>query len=145
MKPSDLWIESLSGSPDSPSSASPALASALDPSVPRRMHDSYSELTLPFASSPALDQYINATGGLRMGKLMEHLDSLAGSISYMHLLGPAAPPGSAPTIRGLPFYIVTAGCDRYAPILPAWALLTWRACAAGLTCLRQPRPCATSG
>ncbi|THH07251.1 hypothetical protein EW145_g3509 [Phellinidium pouzarii] len=54
---------------------------------PRHMHDSYSQIDLPFASSPELlEQYVNAWGGIRTGKLMEHLDSLAGSIAYKHIL-----------------------------------------------------------
>ncbi|KAF8235879.1 hypothetical protein L208DRAFT_1254629, partial [Tricholoma matsutake] len=54
-----------------------------DPPLPRNMHDSYTELVLPFGSSSSLlEEYTNATGGIRTGKLMEHLDSLAGSISY---------------------------------------------------------------
>lgn len=52
---------------------------------PRRMHESYCQMDLPFASNPSLlDQYTNAQGGIRTGKLMEHLDWLAGSISYKH-------------------------------------------------------------
>lgn len=58
---------------------------------PRRMHDSYSQLDLPFASNPSfLDQYTNAQGGIRTGKMMEHLDFLAGSISYKHCVSLAA-------------------------------------------------------
>jgi acyl-coenzyme A thioesterase 9 len=79
------------------------------------MHDSYSEVTLPFSSNPALWQdYINPSGGLRTGKLMEHLDALAGSISYRHVLGSPsdseARMDTSPEKNGL--YIVTAACDR---------------------------------
>ena len=36
---------------------------------PRHMNDSYSELILPFGSDPQLlEQYTNASGGIRMGK-----------------------------------------------------------------------------
>ncbi|KAI6001720.1 hypothetical protein EDC04DRAFT_2543862, partial [Pisolithus marmoratus] len=50
---------------------------------PRHMYDTYSQIVLPFASSPELfEQYTNASGGLRTGMLMEHLDSFAGSIAY---------------------------------------------------------------
>ncbi|KAI0027499.1 hypothetical protein K488DRAFT_10539, partial [Vararia minispora EC-137] len=50
---------------------------------PRSMHDTYTEIFLPFASNPQLfEQYTNASGSIRTGKLLEHLDSLAGSISY---------------------------------------------------------------
>lgn len=38
-------------------------------SIPRNMHDSYSELILPFGSSSQLiEEYINASGGIRHGK-----------------------------------------------------------------------------
>lgn len=76
------------------------------------MHDSYSEILLPFARNPQLlDQYVNASGGLQTGKLMENLDSLAGSIAYKHMLGPGAA-NSARDVRERKFYIVTASCDR---------------------------------
>lgn len=39
------------------------------PPIPRNMHDSYSELILPFGSSSQLiEEYINASGGIRHGK-----------------------------------------------------------------------------
>ncbi|KAK0213534.1 Thioesterase/thiol ester dehydrase-isomerase [Armillaria fumosa] len=79
--------------------------------TPRYMHDSYSELILPFGSSPELlEQYTNAHGTIRTGKLMEHLDSLAGSISYKHTLGPGVQTLGRIKERG--FYIVTASVDR---------------------------------
>lgn len=103
-----------------------------DPPLPRNMHDSYTELVLPFGSSSSLlEEYTNATGGIRTGKsvhedlrinlifnnclakqirLMEHLDSLAGSISYKHMLGPAVETLGRIQERG--FYIVTASVDR---------------------------------
>ena len=84
-------------------SKSPALA-------PRYMHDSYCEIRLPFASSPELlDNYTNASGGIRTGLLMEHLDSLAGSIGYKHMLGPEA----KELPQNVDFYIVTASVERY--------------------------------
>lgn len=77
--------------------------------VPRRMHDSYCEITLPFASNPQLlESYTNASGGIRTGLLMEHLDSLAGSIAYKHMLGPDV--SAVPKNNG--FYMVTASVDR---------------------------------
>ena len=40
--------------------------------VERHMNDSYSELILPFGSDPQLlEQYTNASGGIRMGKSVE--------------------------------------------------------------------------
>ena len=43
--------------------------------------------------------------------LMEHLDSLAGSISYKHMLGPDVETLGRISERG--FYVVTASVDRY--------------------------------
>jgi acyl-coenzyme A thioesterase 9 len=101
-----LWSEALlqpSLSEPSPPSAPPP------PTLARPMHVSYSETTLPFASSPELlEQYTNASGGIRTGKLLEHLDSLAGSVSYKHVLGP----GGVYDVRQSGFYIVTAAVDR---------------------------------
>ena len=74
------------------------------------MADSYCELILPFhSSSDLLEAYTNTAGGIRTGKLMEHLDSIAGSIAYKHMLGPVDSVGS---IADLGFYIVTASVDR---------------------------------
>jgi acyl-coenzyme A thioesterase 9 len=80
-------------------------------STPRRMHNSYSQISLPFASSSELfEQYTNASGTIRLGKLLEHLDSLAGSIAYKHMLGPDVQTLGEIEERG--FYIVTAAVDR---------------------------------
>lgn len=74
------------------------------------MSDSYCETVLPFASSPELlETYTNTSGGIRMGKLMEDLDSLAGSIAYKHMLGPVETIGNH---MDLGFYIVTASVER---------------------------------
>ncbi|KIY51616.1 Thioesterase/thiol ester dehydrase-isomerase [Fistulina hepatica ATCC 64428] len=76
------------------------------------MADSYSEIIVPFATRPhLLERYTNASGGIRTGMLMEHLDSLAGSISYKHMLGPSVEHVGSIEERG--FYIVTASVDRY--------------------------------
>lgn len=46
-----------------------AQPTAHTPLVPRNMHDSYSELILPFGSSSQLmEEYTNASGGIRTGK-----------------------------------------------------------------------------
>lgn len=107
-----LWSEALSklaipGQPEQGyGTADAALTRKLDP---RRMHDSYCEIVLPFASSPEmLEDYTNASGGIRTGLLMEHLDSLAGSIAYKHVLGPDI--AALPMDAG--FYIVTASIER---------------------------------
>ncbi|EJU01817.1 Thioesterase/thiol ester dehydrase-isomerase [Dacryopinax primogenitus] len=77
---------------------------------PRRMHDSYVELVLPFLSQASLlEQYTNVAGGIRNGKLMEHLDSLAGSAAYKHILGPST---EDITMSSTDFYLVTAAVER---------------------------------
>ncbi|KAJ7239970.1 Thioesterase/thiol ester dehydrase-isomerase [Mycena haematopus] len=81
------------------------------------MHDSYCELVLAFGSSPKLlEHYTNVHGGIRTGKLLEHLDSLAGSISYKHMLGPGV--DSLGKIEERGFYIVTASVDRLDMLCP---------------------------
>ncbi|KAF8525581.1 Thioesterase/thiol ester dehydrase-isomerase [Hysterangium stoloniferum] len=81
------------------------------------MHDSYSEMVLPFGSKPELlEQYINASGSIRVGKLIEHLDSLAGSIAYKHVLGPGETLLGDLRKRG--FFIVTAAVDRLDMLTP---------------------------
>ncbi|KAF7421031.1 hypothetical protein PC9H_011551 [Pleurotus ostreatus] len=107
-----LWAETLlSDASSSSSTPEPSQKSPESPPTPRNMTDSYSELILPFGSSPdLLEQYTNAAGGIRTGKLMEHLDSLAGSIAYKHMLGPDVETLGKIHERG--FYIVTASVDR---------------------------------
>ena len=111
-----LWSESLltASRTQSEESLNPSPPPPVDPKElsPRHMYDSYSQIVLPFSSSPELlEQYVNAWGGIRTGKLMEHLDSLAGSIAYKHMLGPATETIGKINERG--FYIVTAAVDRY--------------------------------
>ncbi|KZP19876.1 hypothetical protein FIBSPDRAFT_1045278 [Athelia psychrophila] len=73
-------------SPTPPHTAPPAPHSDSLPA--RHGYDSSSELVLPFKSNAALlDSYTIASGGIRVGQLMEHPDSLAWSIAYKHLLG----------------------------------------------------------
>ncbi|KAG8907143.1 hypothetical protein FRB99_005251 [Tulasnella sp. 403] len=85
--------------------------SPLDPLAPRHMHESYCQVDLPFKSDPLfLEKYTNSHGGIRTGMLMEHLDSLAGSISYKHCLGPGQQLDKDINQRG--FYMVTAAVDR---------------------------------
>ena len=46
---------------------------------PKRMQDSYVELYLPFTEDPELlEKYIATSGLIRLGKVLEDLDSLAG-------------------------------------------------------------------
>ena len=63
---------------------------------------SASEKVLPFSTDLELrERYINFFGGLRLGKLLEDLDLIAGQMAYKHTEG---------WKRGLT--IVTAACDR---------------------------------
>ncbi|KAI0085600.1 Thioesterase/thiol ester dehydrase-isomerase [Irpex rosettiformis] len=82
------------------------------------MTDSYCEVLLPFhSSSDLLEAYTNTSGGIRTGKLMEHLDSIAGSIAYKHMLGPVESVGN---VTGLGFYVVTASVDRLDMLAPLY-------------------------
>lgn len=128
MRSNGLWSELLltsdrtgaSAAKGAPSQNAGTSSNAEDALPPRNMHDTYTEITLPFASSPELlEQYTNAYGGLRTGMLMEHLDSLAGSIAYKHVLGPEVETLGRIQERGL--YFVTASVERLdmlAPLLP---------------------------
>ncbi|TFK40688.1 Thioesterase/thiol ester dehydrase-isomerase [Crucibulum laeve] len=115
-----LWSEALlNAAPKTfTSSADPTKSNAVQDSiVPRNMHDSYSEVIMPFGSDARLlEQYTNASGGIRTGKLMEHLDSLAGSIAYKHMLGPDVQ--TLGRIQQHGFYIVTASVDRLDMLAP---------------------------
>ncbi|PWN21090.1 hypothetical protein BCV69DRAFT_248472 [Microstroma glucosiphilum] len=76
---------------------------------PKRMHDSYVELQLPFSKDPQLaDRYIATSGSIRLGKIFEDLDNLAGDIAYSHVLGGRPKAGD----RKVPIFIVTASVDR---------------------------------
>lgn len=49
--------------------------------TPKHMSESYTSFDLPLASDPELlDKYVNASGGLRMGKLLEREHSLTMSL-----------------------------------------------------------------
>ncbi|KAF8870642.1 Thioesterase/thiol ester dehydrase-isomerase [Gymnopilus junonius] len=119
MRTAGLWSEALltekAGHPTTATAEEISQSQAT--AAPRRMTDSYTELVLPFTSSPQLlEQYLNASGGIRTGKLMEHLDSLAGSIAYKHILGPSVQ--RLGRIDQIGFYIVTASVDRMDMLSP---------------------------
>lgn len=118
-----MWSESLrrsrSASPERPEDNVPH-----HELTPRTMADSYCEQNLRFASQPELfEKYTNTSGGIRTGKLMEHLDSLAGSIAYKHMLGPVEEIGN-PVDLG--FYLVTASVDRCVSLgHPVYPNISW--------------------
>jgi len=72
------------------------------PLVTCKVEDSAFEKILPFGTDLELrDRYINFFGGLRLGKLLEEFDLIAGEVAYKHTEG---------LERNLT--IVTAACDR---------------------------------
>ncbi|KNE61261.1 hypothetical protein AMAG_07004 [Allomyces macrogynus ATCC 38327] len=80
--------------------------------VLKRMKDSYISEVLPFRSNPHVkEEYCNYWGGLRIAKLLEDLDALAGSISYTHC--------DDGTPETPPLTIVTASVDRIDLLRPA--------------------------
>ncbi|KAJ1036119.1 hypothetical protein NDA18_000262 [Ustilago nuda] len=88
---------------------------------PKRMQDSYVERYLPFSQEPELlEKYIATSGLIRLGKVLEDLDSLAGAISYQHALGPR--PGEVSAA----IYIVTASVDRLDLLAPLTADANYR-------------------
>ena len=77
---------------------------------PKRMMQSYASFPLRFRDEPeVLEGYISSWGGIRIGKVLEDLDSLAGEASYKHVLG-ARPAESDHEVN--PIFIVTASVDR---------------------------------
>ncbi|KAJ7058107.1 Thioesterase/thiol ester dehydrase-isomerase [Mycena amicta] len=111
MRVPEMWASAVLQQHPSPGSTPRPRIDYDNSKKERNMHDSYCELVLPFGSSPKLlEQYTNVHGGIRMGMLMESLDSLAGSISYKHMLGPTVESLGSIEERG--FYIVTASVDR---------------------------------
>jgi hypothetical protein len=64
---------------------------------------------------------------------MEHLDSLAGSISYKHMLGPGV--DSLGKIEDRGFYIVTASVDRCSQPQPLELIELTRGCSDWICCL----------
>ncbi|RKO96231.1 Thioesterase/thiol ester dehydrase-isomerase, partial [Caulochytrium protostelioides] len=71
----------------------------------KRMRDSYVEEIIPFRSEPVIkEDYVNVFGRIRMGKILEDLDALSGSIAYLHC--------DDNMTNTSPFKIVTASLDR---------------------------------
>ena len=76
----------------------------------RRMGDSFVQLDLPFSKDANLrEQYVGGISKVRMGRLMEDFDSLAGAAAYRYVL----PDGvDIATAQKYGFYLVTAAVDR---------------------------------
>ncbi|GJN87873.1 hypothetical protein Rhopal_000828-T1 [Rhodotorula paludigena] len=76
----------------------------------RRMGDSYVQMDLRFSQDESLhEQYVGGMSKVRMGRLMEDFDSLAGAAAYRYVLPDGADISEA-TKHG--FYLVTAAVDR---------------------------------
>lgn len=89
--------------------------------TPRKMKDSYIKVDYFFSKDQELrEEYRNYYGGIRFGKVMEDMDSIAGAVAYKHCQATAPirslenslqkPAGSSSTVREL--VIVTASVDR---------------------------------
>ncbi|KAI8093361.1 acyl-CoA thioester hydrolase [Halteromyces radiatus] len=79
--------------------------------IEKTMRDSYTDIYLPFKSSPELlEQYIFVDGGIRTGKLLEDLDNLAYIIASKHAEN--FDPNASPIT------MVTASMDRLDLFLP---------------------------
>lgn len=73
--------------------------------IAKRPLDSLQSVELNFSSDAVLrEQYENLFGGIRVGKILEDLDALAGSVAHAHA---DLPSGAEP-----PYSIVTASVDR---------------------------------
>ncbi|BGP57637.1 hypothetical protein JCM8202v2_005281 [Rhodotorula sphaerocarpa] len=76
----------------------------------RRMGDSYVQLDLPFSTEASLrEQYVGGISKVRIGRLMEDFDSLAGAAAYKHVLPDGVDLADASKYG---FYLVTAAVDR---------------------------------
>ncbi|KAJ2611865.1 hypothetical protein H4S08_002965 [Coemansia sp. RSA 1365] len=78
---------------------------AQQPLVLKKISDSFTETYLPFKDNLALrEEYINYYGDIRLGKVLEDLDRLAGAVAYKH----------ASDAEGnlAPIVFVTASVDR---------------------------------
>ncbi|CAB1341026.1 unnamed protein product [Coregonus sp. 'balchen'] len=86
-------------------SLSNQLAGSQDELPVRRMKDSYIEVHLPLGTDPTLrEKYLNYHKGVRFGRILEDLDSLAVLICYSHTHNKALPRS--------PLSIVTALVDK---------------------------------
>lgn len=73
--------------------------------VNKKPSDSFVEVKLNFSTDTSLqEQYVNLFGGVRVGKILEDLDAMAGNIAHAHA------DDNNPKTR--PLQIVTASVDR---------------------------------
>ena len=86
----------------------PSLNAELKRKIPdKTMEESYVEEFLRFSSDPSVkEDYVNMYGAIRIGKVLEDLDAIAGSIAYLH-----CDDGGA-SDEPLGVTIVTASVDR---------------------------------
>ncbi|KAI4141878.1 MAG: hypothetical protein L6R39_005153 [Caloplaca ligustica] len=83
------WIEALrkkqeEGIDPTKKSSTPAAPPDRD-LTPKRMADSYHRVVIPLAQDPwLLDNYLNASGHIRLGTIFMDLDALSGVIAYKH-------------------------------------------------------------
>ncbi|GAA5850806.1 hypothetical protein JCM8547_009093 [Rhodosporidiobolus lusitaniae] len=82
----------------------------------RRMGDSYVQLDLKFSENSSLrEDYVGGLSKVRMGRLMEDFDSIAGAAAYRYVLPDGAPISDSSKYE---FYLVTAAVDRMDVLRP---------------------------
>ncbi|OZJ06814.1 hypothetical protein BZG36_00001, partial [Bifiguratus adelaidae] len=108
VKPLSFWMDRLSEA-NTPLDAKKAFKPRQ--LLLKKMEDSYMVEYLPFKSDPyLLEEYVAVDGTIKLGKVLEDLDALAGAVSYKHVSD--GNPDSAPVT------IVTASMDRLDILLP---------------------------
>uniref|UniRef100_A0A8C8FL06 Acyl-CoA thioesterase 9 n=1 Tax=Oncorhynchus tshawytscha TaxID=74940 RepID=A0A8C8FL06_ONCTS len=99
-------------------SLSNQLAGSQDELPVRRMKDSYIEAHLPLGTDPTLrEKYLNYLKGVRFGRILEDLDSLAVLICYSHTHNK--------TLQRSPLSIVTALLWLIYPVCDFTGHVTW--------------------
>ncbi|GAA6000670.1 hypothetical protein JCM10207_004602 [Rhodosporidiobolus poonsookiae] len=82
----------------------------------RRMGDSYVQMDLRFSEDNTLrEQYVGGISQIRMGRLMEDFDSVAGAAAYRYVLPDGVDIADASKYG---FYLVTAAVDRIDVLRP---------------------------
>lgn len=109
VRPVNFWMDKILEN-ETKEALQPTTNEYKDVFVKKTMSDSYVEEYLPFKSSPTLlDEYITTGGKIRMSKILEDLDALAGSISYKHM---------DTFVDSPPLTVVTASLDRMEVLMP---------------------------